>query len=120
VTRRHQKVRKILIAEAGGACAVCGYDRCVVSLHFHHVDPATKSFSITAATGKSLATFRAEARKCVLLCANCHGEVEAGLTPSPPAGTRYLRTLVPEVPPPREHHRRAGGVDGLDHFGVAD
>ena len=39
--------------------------------------------------GKSLADLRAEARKCVLLCANCHGEVEAGLTPSPPAQSKY-------------------------------
>jgi hypothetical protein len=28
VTRRHQKMRALLVAEAGGACAVCGYDRC--------------------------------------------------------------------------------------------
>jgi hypothetical protein len=39
--------------------------------------------------GKSLAAFRAEARKCVLLCANCHGEVESGLVPSPAAGAVY-------------------------------
>jgi hypothetical protein len=25
----------------------------------------------------------------VLLCHNCHGEVEAGLVPSPPAGATY-------------------------------
>ena len=89
VTRRHQKIRRTLIAEAGGACALCGYNRCVVSLHFQHVDPSTKSFAMTIAVGRSLAAFRAEARKCVLLCANCHGEVEAGVTPSPPPGSRY-------------------------------
>jgi hypothetical protein len=27
---------------------------------------------------RSLAILREEARKCVLLCANCHAEVEAG------------------------------------------
>lgn len=89
VTRRHQRVRRILIEEAGGACAICGYSRCLISLHFHHLDPATKSFGMTSATGKSLAARQAEARKYVLLCANCHAEVEAGLVPSPPAGTRY-------------------------------
>lgn len=31
------------------------------------------------AGGKSLATYRAEAEKCVLVCANCHGEIESGL-----------------------------------------
>jgi hypothetical protein len=68
---------------------LCGYDRCMISLHFHHVDPAHKEFPMTIAGGKSLASLRAEACKCVLLCANCHGEVEAGLAESPPAGTKY-------------------------------
>ena len=79
----------MLLDEAGGRCAICGYDRCTLNLHFHHVDPATKVFALNLAAGKSLATFRAEAKKCVLLCANCHGEVESGLIPSPPAGARY-------------------------------
>ena len=90
VTRRHQKVRTILIAEAGGACAVCGYAACRVNLHFHHVDPAQKSFQMTMARGKSLASYRDEARKCVLVCANCHGEIESGLILSPPAGAKFV------------------------------
>jgi hypothetical protein len=89
VTRRHQRVRRILIEEAGGRCAVCGYDRCVVSLHFHHVDPGSKSFTVNTSQGRSLAAFRVEAKKCVLVCANCHGEIEIGLIPSPPPGARY-------------------------------
>jgi hypothetical protein len=89
VTRRHQKVRRILVSEAGGCCAVCGYDRCRINLHFHHVDPSQKSFPVAAGQGKSLAAYRAEAKKCVLVCANCHGEIESGLIESPPPGARY-------------------------------
>jgi hypothetical protein len=89
VTRRHQKVRRLLVDEAGGCCALCGYDTTIVNLHFHHVDPANKQFSINSGRGKSLATFREEASKCVLVCANCHGEIEAGLIESPPAGAKY-------------------------------
>jgi hypothetical protein len=96
VTRRHQKIRRTLVDEAGGCCQVCGYDRCIINLCFHHVDPTTKSFGITSASGKSLAAYRAEARKCVLVCANCHGEIEAGLIPSPPAGYAARRTPDPE------------------------
>jgi len=89
VTRRHQKVKRMLVTEAGGACAVCGYHRCVVNLHFHHVDPSQKKFAVNMAMGKSIATFRTEAAKCVLVCANCHGEIEAGLIPSPPTQARF-------------------------------
>lgn len=73
-----------MLAEAGGACAVCGYDRCDFNLHFHHVDPAQKSFAMSIARGKALAAYQAELRKCVLVCANCHGEIETGLIESPP------------------------------------
>jgi len=68
---------------------VCGYDRAILNLHFHHVDPSTKSFGVSMCRGKSLARFREEAGKCVLLCANCHGEVESGVIASPPAGATY-------------------------------
>jgi hypothetical protein len=89
VTRRHQKIRRILVEEHGGRCAICGYDRTPFNLHFHHVDPALKEFSLNSGTGKSLAACRAEAEKCVLVCANCHGEIESGLIESPPPGTRF-------------------------------
>jgi hypothetical protein len=89
VTRRLQKIKRTLVEEAGGRCIVCGYQRCISNLHFHHVDPSKKSFAMTVAMGKSISTFRAEAKKCVLVCANCHGEIEAGLIPCPPLGATY-------------------------------
>ena len=89
VTRRHRKVKQTLVDEAGGACCVCGYARCLFNLHFHHVDPAQKSFALTVALGKSLARLREEARKCILVCANCHGEIETGLVECPPLGSRW-------------------------------
>ena len=79
VNRRQRKVKRILVDEAGGCCTLCGYDRCISNLHFHHVDPKTKSFAMSTATGKSLARYRQEAAKCLLVCANCHGELEAGI-----------------------------------------
>jgi hypothetical protein len=88
VTRRHRKLKRLLVEESGGGCVVCGYGRCIGNLHFHHVVPAEKSFEIQMGSGKSLAAYREEARKCVLVCANCHGEIEAGVIPSPPAGSK--------------------------------
>jgi hypothetical protein len=89
VTRRHQRLKRMLVDEFGGGCAVCGYNRTPYNLHFHHVDPSTKSFSMHMGVGKALATFREEAKKCVLVCANCHGEIEAGLIESPAPGSVY-------------------------------
>lgn len=80
--RRRAKQR--LIAEAGGACRICGYDRYGGALHFHHVDPESKEFGIGfRGAARSIARLRAEAAKCVLLCSNCHAEVEAGIATLP-------------------------------------
>lgn len=90
VTRRHRKLKTLLVKAAGGSCVVCGYDRCLVNLHFHHVDPATKLFGVSVSSGKGLAKSMAEAQKCVLVCANCHGEIETGLVECPPLGTGWV------------------------------
>jgi hypothetical protein len=80
VTNRRRRVKAILVQEAGGRCSACGYDRCAAALQFHHVDPSIKQFSLgRKGVARSLDKARAEARKCVLLCANCHAEVEAGV-----------------------------------------
>ena len=70
--------------EAGGRCELCGYDRCSRALAFHHVDPLTKRFGLAeGGIARSLGEARAEVAKCVLLCANCHAEVEAGMAALP-------------------------------------
>ena len=82
VTTRRRRVKEQLVAEAGGCCTLCGYDRCIAALQFHHVDPSTKRFTVTARR-VSWDRVREEAAKCVLLCANCHAEVEAGFVALP-------------------------------------
>jgi hypothetical protein len=79
-----RKVKRILVEEAGGACLLCGYADCPAALQFHHVDPSQKSFALSRqGVTRSLARAREEAAKCVLLCANCHAKVEAGLAQLP-------------------------------------
>jgi len=68
-----------LVEEAGGECQVCGYSRCAAALQFHHLNPKEKLFSLSHdSVARSIERSRAEAAKCVLLCANCHAEVEVG------------------------------------------
>jgi excisionase family DNA binding protein len=79
VTARRRRIKRQLIDEAGGRCVLCGYDRFPGALQFHHLDPARKSFSLSQqGVARSLEKARAEAAKCVLMCANCHAEVEGG------------------------------------------
>ncbi len=81
VSRRRRKVKTLLVEEHGGHCVICGYDRCVGALDFHHVDSKQKSFGVgNAGMTYSLERMRDEAKKCVLLCKNCHAEVELGIT----------------------------------------
>jgi AcrR family transcriptional regulator len=84
VSRRRRTVKEILVDEAGGACVLCGYSRSVAALQFHHREPILKAFSISErGVTRALDKAREEARKCVLLCANCHAEVEAGVATLP-------------------------------------
>jgi hypothetical protein len=84
VSRRRRKVKEILVAEAGGKCLLCGYCGHSAALQFHHVDPGAKSFGLgVRGITRSIARLREEASKCVLLCANCHAELEAGAVELP-------------------------------------
>jgi transposase len=79
VSEWRRRVKRRLVTEAGGRCALCGYNRCVAALQFHHRDPGQKAFALSRqGATRSFAEARAEAAKCVLLCANCHAEVESG------------------------------------------
>jgi len=78
--------KQILVKEHGGKCILCDYDR-PFGLDFHHKEPSQKEFSIGRNVGiKTLNKLRAEASKCVLLCAACHRALHAGLIQLPKEG----------------------------------
>lgn len=67
--------KKQAVAYKGGKCVRCGYSKCIASLHFHHVSPEKKSFSLSKMLAKKgFEAVKDELDKCELLCANCHGE----------------------------------------------
>lgn len=56
-------------------CSSCGYNKSIVALDFHHVDPSSKNFSISQCNNLSLnQRIKDELDKCTVLCANCHRE----------------------------------------------
>jgi len=77
---------------------VCGYDAYIGALQFHHLDPAQKSFGLSSqGFTRSLERMRQEAKKCVLLCANCHAEVEGGARALPLEFRESLKRPAPEA-----------------------
>lgn len=69
---RNRRTKEILAKENGSKCQICGYDRCLAALDFHHSDPNTKERQMK---GLSLKLARKEVKKCILVCSNCHKEI---------------------------------------------
>ena len=64
----------------GGKCQQCGYCKYQGALELHHLVKTEKSFGIgDKGYTRSWEKVKAELDKCILLCANCHREVSAGI-----------------------------------------
>jgi hypothetical protein len=80
VVAHRRRLKDRAIEYKGGRCQLCSYAKCNGALEFHHVNKATKRFGL-AKNGRirSWTLIRAELDKCILICSNCHREVEAGI-----------------------------------------
>lgn len=84
VSKRRRKLREMARDYKGGKCALCGYNKCLGALEFHHLDPSKKDFALSVkGLTRSWKKTKAELDKCVLVCANCHREVHAGISQLP-------------------------------------
>ena len=71
------KFKKELICDAGSKCTLCGLEfdgECTAIFDFHHRDPNMKEFNVNNASLNkySKSRIKEEAKKCDLVCANCH------------------------------------------------
>lgn len=66
------------VARKGGKCKFCGYNRCIDALDFHHLEEKGFGLSKDGVT-RAWSKVEKELDKCVLVCANCHREIHAGL-----------------------------------------
>lgn len=74
--RKSQKIARSALKNLKiNGCAICGYNKCDRALEFHHVNPQDKKFQVQALT-MYRKDFADELNKCILLCANCHREME--------------------------------------------
>lgn len=69
--RRKENLIKVL----GSKCCLCGYDKCIGALEFHHIDETNKKFQLSSGNCHSLDEDLEEVKKCILVCANCHREI---------------------------------------------
>jgi len=76
VQRRREKIKSLSVEYKGGKCEICGYNKCIDALEFHHINPEEKDFGI-ASKGyvRSWEKVKKELDKCMLVCANCHREI---------------------------------------------
>ena len=84
VTKRRRKLRAMTVEYKGGKCILCGYKKCHWAFDLHHVNGAEKGFGLSArGLTRSWEKIKQEANKCILVCANCHREIHAGIVQLP-------------------------------------
>lgn len=78
-TLKRKTFKEQAVAYKGGACALCGYSKCLRALEFHHVT-TIKDFNVGGRTTWTPEVQR-ELDRTVLLCNRCHSEVHDGYHP---------------------------------------
>jgi predicted nucleic acid-binding Zn ribbon protein len=76
--RKRGLARKLkLVKVKGGRCSICGYDKNLSALTFHHLDPSVKDFKLDmrSLSNRKLEPTLSEFKKVILVCANCHAEL---------------------------------------------
>ncbi len=70
--KRHQVRRAKLLTLLGNKCKHCLQMFPHVAMDLHHLNPKGKDFSFNNLQGRAWSRVITEAKKCILLCANCH------------------------------------------------
>jgi hypothetical protein len=80
VTKIRKRRKKEVVESFGGECQICGYNKNINALCFHHTDPSIKENSPTTiinqwSVNKSIEQLSKE--KVILVCLNCHAEIHS-------------------------------------------
>jgi len=104
--KRRLRDKNLIISSLGGKCVCCGYSASPYALDCHHLDPKEKvtTLSQIRMSHGGWSAMVEELRKCVLVCANCHREVEHDGRLIPENATRFNEEFVSYgecIPKPR-------------------
>jgi hypothetical protein len=75
IKKYRNNVKNELVKLFGSKCSVCDYDKSIHALEFHHINPEEKEFSVCSYSYLNKAKLLDEAKKCILVCSNCHKEI---------------------------------------------
>lgn len=76
-TIKRQENKKKAVEYKGGKCEICGYDKCIDALEFHHQDSTKKENILSKMMSCAWERIKKELDKCKLVCANCHREIHS-------------------------------------------
>lgn len=79
IKNHRRQVKERIIYVMGDKCQCCGYDKCSQALEIHHLNSEEKDFTIGQNLNRSWELICQELPKGILVCANCHREIHAGL-----------------------------------------
>jgi hypothetical protein len=77
VINRAASGKKRAVEYMGGCCSVCGYDKCLRALEFHHLDPSKKTETFRRFTLWNFERQKKELENCIIVCSNCHREIHS-------------------------------------------
>ena len=86
-----RRTKERLVKFFGGKCESCGYNKTTRALKFHHVNASKKEFNLSGWKTKNWDAIANEAKKCVMVCGNCHDEIHDGLRKCPELKERNFK-----------------------------
>lgn len=75
VQRAQRRKKLYAVKMLGGKCQICGYDKCIHALEFHHPNHDKKYSPSYIIMRWSWEKVKEELQKTILICANCHREI---------------------------------------------
>lgn len=80
-----RRIKIALVQSCGGRCGICNLVFPTYIFEFHHINPKDKKFSLSGGPTIGKDKIANEAKKCIMVCANCHRLIEY-------SGTAYSLT----------------------------